>query len=424
MSEQDPDLVRRRLLKGAAAMICLSVSPVGLAALTHIVAVRVWPSSTYTRVTLESSAPLQYKHFFLTNPDRLVVDIKGVSLNKTFQDISSLVQEKDPLLKLARVGQFDKETVRLVLELKHKIDPEIFTLKPIAEFKNRLVIDLYPAKSASSLDDDPLLALLQDFNKGDLNLEGSSTTSTPIPKQPTPKGVPGKDRPWIIMLDPGHGGEDPGAIGKNRAREKDIVLQISRRLRTLIQNEKSMKMKALMTRNDDVFIPLRVRVAKARSQQADVFVSVHADAFTNRQARGSSVFVLSTKGASSSAASYLAQTQNEADEIGGVSRSGDAYLDNTIFDLVQTKTITDSMKLGNEVLKQMKKINKLHKNAVEQAGFAVLRAPDIPSILVETAFISNIEEERKLRSASFQQQVAKAIFDGIKTFLKASASTH
>lgn len=421
MSAQDPDLIRRRLLKGAAAMICLSVSPVGLAALTHIVAVRVWPSSTYTRVTLESSAPLQYKHFFLTHPNRLVVDIKGVNLNKTFQDISTLVQEKDPLLKVARVGQFDKETVRLVLELKQSINPEIFTLKPIAEFKNRLVIDLYPAKSTLEHDDDPLLALLQEYNKGDLNLEGgTSSTGTSIPKQPEPKGIPGKDRPWVIMLDPGHGGEDPGAIGKNRTREKDIVLQISRRLRTLIQNEKSMKMKVLMTRNDDVFIPLRVRVAKARSQQADMFVSIHADAFTNRSARGSSVFVLSNKGATSSAASYLAQTQNEADQIGGVNRSGDAYLDHTIFDLVQTKTITNSLKLGNEVLKQMKKINKLHKNAVEQAGFAVLRAPDIPSILVETAFISNIEEERKLRSASFQQQVAKAIFDGIKTFLKAN----
>jgi len=422
MPELDPDLVRRRLLKGAAAMICLSVSPIGLAALTHMIAVRVWPSSTYTRVTLESSAPLQYKHFFLSNPARLVIDIKDVSLNKTFQDINTLVQQTDPLLKLARVGQFNKDTVRLVLELKQNINPEIFTLKPIAEFKNRLVIDLYPAKSAT-VHDDPLLALLQEYNKGDLNLEGGTDTGTSLPKQPVSKGIPGKDRPWVIMIDPGHGGEDPGAIGKNKTREKDIVLQISRRLRTLIQKEKELKMKVYMTRNDDVFIPLRVRVAKARSQQADVFVSVHADAFTDRSARGSSVFVLSTKGASSSAASYLAQTQNEADQIGGVNRSGDTYLDHTIFDLVQTKTITGSLALGKQVLKQMQKINKLHKNAIEQAGFAVLRAPDIPSILVETAFISNIEEERKLRSASFQQQVAKAIFDGIKTFLKANMTS-
>lgn len=419
MSEQNPDLIRRRLLKGAAAMVCLSVSPIGLAALTHVIAVRVWPSSTYTRVTLESSAPLQYKQFLLTGPERLVIDIKGVSLNSTLQNISTLVQPQDPLLKLARVGQFDKDTVRIVLELKQSVNPDLFTLKPIAEFRNRLVIDLYPNKSSSLQDDDPLLALLKEYNKGDLNLEGGTTSQTPQPPPPKPKGTAGKDRSWVIMIDPGHGGEDPGAIGKNKTREKDIVLQISRRLRTLIQKEP--KMKAIMTRNDDVFIPLRVRVAKARNQRADLFVSIHADAFTNRKANGSSVFALSTKGATSSAARYLAQTQNEADQIGGVSKSGDAYLDHTIFDLVQTATINDSLLLGKEVLKRLQRVNKLHKNVVEQAGFAVLRAPDIPSILIETAFISNIEEERKLRSASFQQQIALAIFNGIKTFLSNSA---
>lgn len=415
MSEQSPDFIRRRLLKGAAAMVCLSVSPVGLAALTHIVAVRVWPSSTYTRVTLESSAALQYKQFILSNPNRLVVDIKGVTLNSTFQNIGALVQPQDPLIKLARVGQFDKDTVRLVLELKQNVNPDVFTLKPIAEFRNRLVIDLYPAKSSSLEDDDPLLALLKEYNKGDLNLDGGT------PQQPAPppkKGTAGKDRPWVIMIDPGHGGEDPGAVGKNKTREKDIVLQISRRLSALIKKEP--KMKAYMTRNDDVFIPLRVRVAKARNQRADIFVSIHADAFTNRKASGSSVFALSTKGATSSAASYLAQTQNEADQIGGVSKSGDAYLDHTIFDLVQTATINDSLILGKEVLNRLKPVNKLHKNLVEQAGFAVLRAPDIPSILIETAFISNIEEERKLRTAKFQQQIALAIFNGIKAFLSSA----
>jgi N-acetylmuramoyl-L-alanine amidase len=416
MSEQKIDLIRRRLLKGAAAMVCLSVSPVGLAALTHVIAVRVWPSSTYTRVTLESSSPLQYKQFVLHNPERLVIDIKGVSLNATLQNISTLVQPQDPLLKLARVGQFDKDTVRLVLELKQGVNPDLFALKPIAEFRNRLVIDLYPNRASGTNDDDPLLALLKEYNKGDLNLEGGTVQQKPLPK---PKGTAGKDRPWVIMIDPGHGGEDPGAIGKNKTREKDIVLQISRRLRALIQKEP--KMKAYMTRNDDVFIPLRVRVAKARNLRADIFVSIHADAFTNRKANGSSVFALSTKGATSSAARYLAQTQNEADQIGGVSKSGDAYLDHTIFDLVQTATINDSLILGREVLKRMKTVNKLHKNDVEQAGFAVLRAPDIPSILIETAFISNIEEERKLRTAKFQQQIATAIFNGIKAFLSTSA---
>lgn len=415
MPDSMPNFMRRRLIKGATATLLLSVSPLGLAALANIVAVRIWPSSTYTRVTIESSGPLKYKQFLLTSPNRLVVDITGVTLNKVFQDVSDLVQPQDPYLKVARVGQFDQETVRLVLELKQNINPNLFTLQPIAEFRNRLVIDLYPALESASESKDPLLALLKEYNKGDLNLEGDSVTQPLPPPQPPLD----KNRPWVIMIDPGHGGEDPGAIGRNKTREKDIVLQISRRLRTLIQKEP--KMKAYMTRNDDVFIPLRVRVAKARAQKADLFVSIHADAFTNRSARGSSVFALSTKGATSSAAKWLAQTQNEADEIGGVSKSGDHYLDHTIFDLVQTATIHDSILLGNGILTRMGKVNPLHKDRVEQAGFAVLRAPEIPSILVETAFISNLEEERKLRTAKFQQQLAQSIFNGIKIFLSSSA---
>ena len=216
------------------------------------------------------------------------------------------------------------------------------------------------------------------------------------------------------MIDPGHGGEDPGAMGKYKTREKDVVLQIARRLRALI--DKDAKMKAYMTRNEDVFIPLKVRVAKARKMQADLFVSIHADAFTNRSARGSSVFALSKTGATSNTARYLAQTQNEADLIGGVSRSGDRYVDHAMLDLVQTATINDSLKFGSEVLKLLGGVNKLHKNKVDQAGFAVLKAPEIPSILVETAFISNIEEERKLKTAKFQQQVAESIFKGIKAY--------
>lgn len=412
MSDSSTNLVRRRLLKGAGAMLLLSVSPFGLAGAAQVVAVRVWPSSTYTRITLESSTPLKYKQFTLTNPNRLVVDITGVLLNNVLQSVSGLVQANDPYLKLARVGQFDKDTVRLVLELKQNINPNLFTLKPVAEFRNRLVIDLYPAVSSVSNDDDPLLALLKEYNKGDLNLEETPTKTKPT----TPVD---RNRSWVIMLDPGHGGEDPGAIGKRGTKEKDVVLQIARRLRTLIQKEP--KMKVYMTRNDDVFIPLGVRVAKARAQHADLFISIHADAFTNRSASGSSVFALSTKGATSSAAKYLAQTQNESDQIGGVSKSGDRYLDHTIFDLVQTATINDSLLFGKEVVGRMGKINKLHKKQVEQAGFAVLRSPDIPSVLVETAFISNLQEEAKLRTARFQQQIAESIFAGIKTFLASSA---
>ncbi|QBH95617.1 N-acetylmuramoyl-L-alanine amidase [Limnobaculum zhutongyuii] len=407
MSSSKPNYLRRRLLQGAAATWLLSVSGVGIAAsAASIVAVRVWPSSTYTRVTLESTIPLKYKQFALSNPNRLVIDIENVHLNSVLKAVSGQVQNNDPYLKLARVGQHDPNTVRLVLELKQNINPNLFTLKPIAEFKNRLVVDLYPANGGSSEPDDPLLALLKEYNLGELEKE--QPTSSPQ------AGKAGRDRPLVIMLDPGHGGEDPGAIGKRGTKEKNIVLQIARRLRTLIQKEPGMKV--YMTRNEDVFIPLKVRVAKARAQKADLFISIHADAFTNRSANGSSVFALSTKGATSSAAKYLAQTQNEADQIGGVSKSGDRYLDHTIFDLVQTATINSSLKFGKEVLTRMGRVNKLHKNKIEQAGFAVLKAPDIPSILIETAFISNLEEERKLKTAKFQQQIAESVFAGIKAY--------
>ncbi|WP_445495153.1 N-acetylmuramoyl-L-alanine amidase AmiC [Photorhabdus sp. SF281] len=405
MSHSDLNLSRRRLLQGAAAMWLLSVSQVGYAASSKIIAVRIWPASSYTRVTLESNIPLKYRQFMLTNPNRIVVDLEGVQLNHTLKGMGEQIQSRDPYLKLVRAGQFDPKTVRLVFEVKQSVSPHMFTLKPVAEFKHRLVLDIYPAAGANK-DDDPLLALLEEYNKGNLVED--------LPAETPKSGKAGKDRPIVIMLDPGHGGEDPGAIGKYKTREKDVVLQIARRLRTIIQREPGMKV--YMTRNEDVFIPLKVRVAKARKMRADLFVSIHADAFSNRAAHGSSVFALSTKGATSNTARFLAQTQNEADQIGGVSKSGDKYLDHTMFDLLQTATINDSLKFGSEVLKRMGKVNKLHKNRVDQAGFAVLKAPDIPSILVETAFISNLEEERKLKTARFQQQVAESIFAGIKAY--------
>ncbi|MFH8135594.1 N-acetylmuramoyl-L-alanine amidase AmiC [Pantoea osteomyelitidis] len=409
MSEANSFLSRRRLLQGAGTLWLLSVSRVGLAASSHIVAVRIWPSSTYSRVTLESSAPLKYKQFALSHPERVVIDIENLHLNHVLKGVGNLVRDDDPYIKNARVGQFDANTVRVVLELKRNVSPRTFTLAPVAGIKNRLVIDLYPSQDHTK--DDPLLALLKDYNQGEL--ERSQPEQAPLP------GKAGRDRPIIIMIDPGHGGEDPGAHGKFNTREKDIVLKIGRRLKALIEKEPNMK--AYMTRNEDVFIPLRVRVAKARKQRADLFVSIHADAFTSRAARGSSVFALSTKGATSAAARFLARTQNEADLIGGVSMSGDPYLDHTMFDMVQRQTIHDSLKFGKEVLSHMGKINHLHKRSVDQAGFAVLKAPDIPSILVETAFISNVAEERKLRTARYQQQVAEAIFSGIKAYFARGA---
>lgn len=406
MTDENHNLGRRRLLQSVAASWMLSVSRVGFAASSQVVAVRVWPASSYTRLTLESSTPLKYKQFLLTNPHRVVIDIEGVHLNSVLKGLGQQIQHSDPFIKQARVGQFDQKTVRLVMELKQPINPHVFTLKPVAGIHNRLVVDLYPAEGAVSSDDDPLLALLEDYNKGDV--------ARTLPPETARDGKAGRERPLVIMLDPGHGGEDPGAIGKHKTREKDIVLQIARKLQKLIQREPNMKVH--MTRNEDVFIPLKVRVAKARKLHADLFVSIHADAFTSRAARGSSVFALSTKGATSSAARFLAQTQNESDQIGGVGKSGDRYLDHTMFDLVQTATINDSLKFGKEVLSRMGKINHLHKNKVDQAGFAVLKAPDIPSILVETAFISNVEEERKLKTSHFQQKVAESILAGIKAY--------
>ncbi|ALB68005.1 N-acetylmuramoyl-L-alanine amidase AmiC [Cronobacter dublinensis] len=397
---------RRQLLQGAGAMWLLSVSQAGLAASGQVIAVRVWPASAYTRVTLESNRVLKYRQFALSNPERIVVDLEGVNLNAVLKGMGNQIRVDDPFIKSARVGQFDPKTVRMVFELKKNVTPHLFALAPVAEFRERLVIDLYPANGDN--EQDPLLALLEDYNKGELDKQVPPAASGPQP------GKAGRDRPIVIMIDPGHGGEDPGAIGKHKTREKDVVLQIARRLRALIEKEANMK--AFMTRNEDIFIPLKVRVAKAQKQRADLFVSIHADAFTSRAARGSSVFALSTKGATSTAAKYLAQTQNAADLVGGVSKSGDVYLDHTMFDMVQSLTIADSLKFGKEVLGRLGRVNSLHKNKVDQAGFAVLKAPDIPSILVETAFISNEEEERKLRTATFQQEVAESILAGIKAY--------
>ncbi|MFN2047137.1 N-acetylmuramoyl-L-alanine amidase AmiC [Pantoea agglomerans] len=410
MSDVNSHFSRRRFLQGTGALLLLSVSRTGLAAKNHIVAVRIWPSSTYSRMTLESNVALKYKQFALSNPERLVIDIQGLHLNPVLKGVDKQVRVDDPFIKNARVGQFDSNTVRVVLELKRNVAPKIFNLSPVAGINHRLVVDLYP--SQNQVEDDPLLALLKDYNQGDL--EKDEGVQAPLP------GKAGRDRPIIIMIDPGHGGEDPGAHGKYKTREKDIVLKIGRRLKALIDKESNMK--AYMTRNEDVFIPLRVRVAKARKQRADFFVSIHADAFTSRAARGSSVFALSTSGATSAAARFLAQTQNESDLIGGVSKSGDRYLDHTMFDMVQRQTIHDSLKFGKEVLHRMGRINHLHKRTVDQAGFAVLKAPDIPSILVETAFISNVEEERKLRTTRYQHQVAEAILNGIKAYVESGAA--
>ncbi|KZE31505.1 N-acetylmuramoyl-L-alanine amidase [Crenobacter luteus] len=409
MSQSTFDPVRRRLVGLAAASWLLTVSRVGVAAAPQIVAVRVWPSSTYTRVTLEASESLRFKTTSLANPNRLVIDIEGVELNSLLRDLAGQVTAHDPFVKTVRAGQFNPDTVRLVLDLKTDVKPQVFTLKPVAEYQHRLVVDLYPARAQ----DDPLLALLEDYNKNG----GLAADASPARPQ---KGRAGTDRPIVIVLDPGHGGEDPGAIGPSGTREKDVVLKIAKELQRQIERERNMKV--YLTRDEDVFIPLGVRVAKARKLNADLFISIHADAFISPTARGSSVFALSEKGATSTAARYLAQTQNDADLIGGVKiASRDRYLAHTLLDLTQTATINDSLKLGKTVLGQIGELNTLHKKQVEQAGFAVLKAPDIPSILVETAFISHPEEEKRLVDPVFQQRMATAILTGVKRYFAQGA---
>jgi len=335
-----------------------------------------------------------------------VIDLQGVTLNNVMKDIGSLVNGTDPYVQSARAGQFSPDTVRLVLELKTPVKPQIFTLAPVAGFQNRLVVDLYPSHPQAQ--DDPLLGLLEEYNKGTL-VEPQVRTR--------PKNMAEADCPVIIMLDPGHGGEDPGATGPGGNHEKNVVILIGQQLKQLMEADG--RMKVYMTREDDVFIPLGVRVAKARKLQADLFISIHADAFPNPSARGTSVFALSEKGATSTAARYLAKSQNDSDLIGGVKigATQDRYLANTLLDLTQTATINDSLKLGKTVLGHIGGLNQLHQGRVEQAGFAVLKAPDIPSILVETAFISNPEEEQRLITEDFQQKMAQAIYTGVKTYL-------
>jgi len=405
MSRTPYDPSRRQLLNLAAATLILSVSRVSYAGDNQIVALRIWPSSTYTRVTLETSTAIEFKPFSLENPDRLVVDLQGVTLNGVLKDIGAMINSGDPYIKSARAGQFSADTVRLVLELKTPIKPQIFTLAPVAEFKNRLVIDLYPAHPAPQ--DDPLLSLLEEYNKG--------TLVEPDVKI-RPKSKSDAARPVVIMIDPGHGGEDPGATGPSGYHEKHVVIKIAQQLKQLIEADGNMK--AYMTREDDVFIPLGVRVAKARKLNADLFISIHADAFPNPSAHGTSVFALSEQGATSSAARYLAQSQNRSDLIGGVKigATQDRYLAHTLLDLTQTATINDSLKLGKSVLSKVGGLNQLHQGRVEQAGFAVLKAPDIPSILVETAFISNPQEEQRLITPEFQQKMAEAIYTGVKAY--------
>jgi N-acetylmuramoyl-L-alanine amidase len=440
----------------------------------EVLAARVWPGSDYTRITFETSKSVEYKMTALDNPLRLVLDINDVALNNSLKSLVDKVQGGDPYIKKIRTGIFKPGTVRVVVDLKMAIKPKLFELKPAGDYKYRLVLDIYPQQ-------DPLMALVEPApaapankpatlepipakppeivptvpvaipeapggwspeeqaakqkpeKKADKPVERTppvitvapaekaaetpeaTTTETPEDTAEDNTPAPKIDRLVTIAIDAGHGGEDPGAHGKNGTNEKDVTLAIAKKLKMLV--DATPNMRAVLTRDGDYFIPLHGRVVKARKLQADLFVSIHADAFTSPDARGSSVFALSEHGATSAMARYLAKTENESDLIGGVSLDDkDPNLARTLLDLSQTATINDSLKLGKAVLGRLGEINDLHKGTVEQAGFAVLKSPDIPSILVETAFISNPDEERRLNTEEYRNKMAKAVLGGIKRY--------
>ena len=406
---------RRTILKAGGTLLLSVIAPLPARA-AQILAVRVWPADDYTRVTLENDADLRTSHFIIKDPERLVVDIEGPDLNPTLKQLVAKIQPNDPYIKQVRVGQNRPNVVRLVFDLKEEVDPQVFSLKPVGGYQHRLIFDLYPVNPP-----DPIAALIA---KGGWTSAPQARAELPPDLMPNRKPeapeapkeqVQDVMRMITITLDPGHGGEDPGAIGHGGHREKDVVLSIAHRLKAKIEQQPNMRV--MLTRDADYFVPLHVRVQKARKVQADLFVSIHADAWIEPTARGSSVFALSEKGASSTAARWLARKENEADLIGGVNiHEQDRQLARVLLDLSTTAQINDSLKLGKAVLNEIGDINRLHKGRVEQAGFAVLKAPDIPSILIETAFISNPQEEAKLTDDGYQDQMAEAILKGIQNY--------
>jgi len=433
-------LSRRRWLQINSTVLLLGVAQIARGA--TILAVRVWPAAEYTRVTIESDSALPTSQTFIDNPPRLAVDIEGIELNPTLRELVGQVKSDDPFISGVRVGQFNPTTVRLVLDLRQAVKPQVFTLAPVvsgqAKYQHRLVLDLYP-----TIEIDPLAKLIEERLKektavppsdplGDLIANQSRESinkpppvaSAPI-QAPTPITSSKTDRFVIVALDPGHGGEDPGAVGPNGTREKDVVLQIAQRLQERIHStvvktrHGDLPMRAYLTRDADFFVPLHVRVQKAQRVKADLFISIHADAFFTPQARGASVFALSQGSASSSTARWMAQQENRADSVGGLNiKVKDATVQRTLFDMSTTAQINDSLKLGTEMLGQIRQFGKLHKPQVEQAGFAVLKAPDIPSILVETAFISNPQEEALLNTEGYQNKLSDALMSGIVQYFK------
>ena len=449
-------LARRRALAHMGRLALLLTLPMAARAAggPSIVAVRVWPAREYTRVTIESDTALSAKHGLAVAPERLTVDIDALELGDALRELVGKVRPDDPFIAGVRVGQYQPRVVRLVFDLKQAVRPQQFALDPVAAYKHRLVFDLYPVQQV-----DPLLALVREKESSEqramramrealdeLIARVDTAASTPaealppvpaplplpLPLPPPPSATPSAapaasspnpaqrsrtERLVIVALDPGHGGEDPGAIGPTGLREKDVVLAVALLLRERLLTLPNVRV--MLTRDADYFVPLNERVAKARRVQADLFVSIHADAFIKPEARGASVFALSTRGATSSAARWMAQRENMSDQVGGVAVANvrDRQVLQAMLDMSTTAQIKDSLKLGHEVLGRMAAVGRLHKAQVEQAGFAVLKAPDIPSILVETAFISNPDEEARLRDPAYRRQLVDALASGIRRWL-------
>lgn len=437
------------------------------AAAAALVAVRVWPATDYTRITLEADAALSARHSLREPPPRLVIDIDGLALTDTLRELVGKVRPEDPFISEVRVTPGPGGAARLLIELKQSVNPQVFSLTPVAAYRHRLVFDLYPLQAR-----DPLLALIRDKVEAERRAAAAATQAAqgaaggpapalggrglPAPERAeeaagavrdalgdfidridrersaaagtrpadpavqTPAPLSAElqrriDRLVIVAIDAGHGGEDPGAIGPTGLREKDVVLDVARQLRDRLNEQPGLR--AFMTREGDYFVPLRERVRKARRVQADLFVSIHADAFVTPRARGASVFALSERGATSEAARWMAERENAADAVGGANlRHSDAAVLRTMLDMSTTAQIKDSLKVGQEVLAKLGTVGRLHKRQVEQAGFAVLKAPDIPSILVETAFISNPDEERRLRDPKYREQLVEALATGIRRY--------
>jgi N-acetylmuramoyl-L-alanine amidase len=423
---------RRQHLKTSAKMLgfILFLGEAEIAWGAKILGVRIWPAEDYTRITLESDKALPITQQLLTNPDRLVVDVQGMELNSTLKDLVAKVKPNDPYVSQIRVGQFQPGMVRLVFDLKEPVKPQLFTLDPVAEYQYRMVLDLYP-----TIPPDPLMELVKSSARKESALEKANEEIDLIaqfankkpkeaPRPPVAQAIPDVKEPATqikqkrlitIAIDAGHGGEDPGAVGAMGSKEKHVVLSIAKRLRDKIEGDPYMR--PFLTRDGDYFVPLHTRVQKARRVEADLFISIHADAFIEPRAKGASVFALSQMGASSTTARWMANKENSSDLIGGINiKTQDKQVANLLLDMSTTAQIKDSLQVGTSILKQIGGFALLHKPKVEQASFAVLKAPDIPSILVETAFISNPQEEARLNDDAYQDKIADAILRGIKDY--------